>query len=115
MRRRRDACAWNSASNIFAADSDGQIAYQIILARMQAELKSPKHSRETMLEFKQDWTLLADVRARGIAVAAARSARPELQSAASNADKGAASYTTRAAPSAATMPPVAHGGESLLP
>lgn len=104
-----------SASNVFAADSDGQFAYQIILARMADELKSPKHSRETMMEFKQDWTLLADVRARGIAVAAARSARPELQSAASNADKGAASYTTRATPSAATMPPVAHGGESLLP
>src|SRR5208282_2917809 len=69
-----------SASNVFAADSDGQFAYQIILARMAGELKSPKHSRETMMEFKQDWTLLADIRARGIAVAVARGAQPELPS-----------------------------------
>jgi hypothetical protein len=71
-----------SASNVFAADSDGQFAYQIILARMAGELKSPKHSRETMMEFKQDWTLLDDIRGRGIAVAAARSAQPEIPSAA---------------------------------
>jgi hypothetical protein len=71
-----------SASNVFAAESDGQFAYQIILARMAGELKSPKHSRETMMEFKQDWTLLADIRARGIAVAVARSAQPELPAAA---------------------------------
>ena len=71
-----------SASNVFAADSDGQFAYQIILARMAGELKSPKHSRETMLEFRLDWTLLVDIRGRGIAVAAARGAQPELPTAA---------------------------------
>jgi hypothetical protein len=71
-----------SASNLFAAHSDGQLAYQVLLARMTRELKSPKHSRETMMEFKQDWALLADIRARGIAVAAARNAQPELPSAA---------------------------------
>jgi hypothetical protein len=85
-----------SASNVFAADSDGQFAYQIILARMADELKSPKHSRETMMEFKQDWVLLADIRARGIAVAAARNAQPEL-------------------PSAAAVQSLTHEGGSLLP
>jgi hypothetical protein len=85
-----------SASNVFAADSDAQFAYQIILARMAGELKSPKHSRETMMEFKQDWTLLADIRARGIAVAAARSAQPGL-------------------PSDAVVQSLTHHGDSLLP
>ena len=45
-----------SASNILASDSDMQFAYQIILARMESELNSPKHSRETAVEFRQDWT-----------------------------------------------------------
>jgi hypothetical protein len=58
-------------------------------------LKSPKHSRETMMEFKQDWTLLDDIRGRGIALAAARSARPEL-------------------PSVGTVQSVTHDGGSLL-
>ncbi|MFZ3214890.1 MAG: hypothetical protein WA192_02415 [Candidatus Acidiferrales bacterium] len=66
-----------SASNIFAPGSDSQYGYQIILARMEGELKSPKHSRETMLEFKQDWVLLAEVRAKGPAIAAARRASQE--------------------------------------
>jgi hypothetical protein len=104
-----------SASNIFAAGSDPQFAYQIILARMQEELKSPKHSRETMLDFKQDWTLLADMRARGIAVAAARSARPESPAASLAASKRGASSTTQASTAAATTRPVVHGGESFLP
>jgi hypothetical protein len=63
-----------SASNIFAAGSQSQFAYQIILARMEYELKSPKHSRETMLEFQHDWALLTDARVKGRALAAARSA-----------------------------------------
>ena len=104
-----------SASNVFAADSDGQFAYQIILARMAGELKSPKHSRETMMEFKQDWTLLADIRARGIAVAVARSAQPESPAATVATSKGEASSTTQASAAAATIHPVAHGGASLLP
>ncbi|MFZ0523565.1 MAG: hypothetical protein WAL95_21235 [Candidatus Acidiferrales bacterium] len=63
-----------SASNIFAADSDAQIAYQIVLARVESELDSPKHSRETMLEFKQDWALTAELHAEGRALLARRSA-----------------------------------------
>jgi hypothetical protein len=71
-----------SASNIFAEDSQSQFAYQIILARMEYELKSPKHGRETMLEFQHDWDLLTDVRAKGRAYATARSAGGRLATAA---------------------------------
>jgi hypothetical protein len=62
-----------SASNIFAADSDAQLADQIVLARMEAELSSPKHSRETMVEFKQDWAMLAELHAKSVASLARRS------------------------------------------
>lgn len=53
-----------SASNIFAAGSNERVAAQILLARMDYELKSPKHSRETMLEFQYDWNLLQNARAK---------------------------------------------------
>ncbi len=52
-----------SASNILALDSDMQFAYQILLARLQTELNSPKHSRETAVEFRQDWERLEESRA----------------------------------------------------
>ena len=47
-----------SAHNILAQGSDSQLAYELLLARTNSFLKSPKHSRETMSEFKQDWSLL---------------------------------------------------------
>jgi hypothetical protein len=53
-----------SASNIFARESDAQTAYQIILARMESELRSPKHSRETAIEFREDWLRLQQNRAQ---------------------------------------------------
>jgi hypothetical protein len=49
-----------------------------------------------MMEFKLDWTLLVDIRGRGIAVAAARSAQPEL-------------------PTAAAVQSLTHDRDSLLP
>ena len=106
-----------SASNVFAPGSDGQFAYQIMLARMQGELKSPKHSRETMLDLNQDWKLLSDIRVRGLAVAAERSTHPESepQPAAAAARRGGASSTTQASSAAPAIRPVAHGGDSLLP
>jgi hypothetical protein len=73
-----------SASNIAATDSDLQTAYQIILARMQAELNSPKHSRETSIEFKQDWTRLQNSRDRATALAASRQDLPLASPLASN-------------------------------
>jgi hypothetical protein len=63
-----------SASNMFAADSDAAIAYQIILARVEEELDSPKHSRETMLEFKQDWAMAVELHAEGRAMLARKNA-----------------------------------------
>ena len=53
-----------SASNILAYGSDSRTAYELILARAAQVLKSPKHGRETMLEFRQDWVLLHSARAK---------------------------------------------------
>jgi hypothetical protein len=47
-----------SASNIFGPKSDRQFAYELVLARIERILNSPKHSRETMAQFKRDWDLL---------------------------------------------------------
>ena len=44
-----------SASNLFASGTDSQWAYAIALARAGHYLKSPKHSREIMPDFKDDW------------------------------------------------------------
>ena len=76
-----------SADNIFAEGSDPVLAFELLLARVDHVLRSPKHSRETMLEFKVDWALLQYARknifapnaatryaaARGAAVIAGRS------------------------------------------
>lgn len=51
-----------SASNLFAPGTDSQWAYAITLARTDHYLKSPKHSREIMPEFKEDWSLLQAAR-----------------------------------------------------
>ena len=47
-----------SADNALARSSNTQLAYKFLLARTAGVLKSPKHSRETMQEFKQDWANL---------------------------------------------------------
>jgi hypothetical protein len=51
-----------SASNIFSSGSDSQWAYALTLARADHYLKSPKHSREIMPDFKKDWALLEAAR-----------------------------------------------------
>jgi hypothetical protein len=53
-----------SRNNIFAPGSDPHLAFELLLARVDAALKSPKHSRETMIEFKDDWALLEYARLR---------------------------------------------------
>jgi hypothetical protein len=53
-----------SASNILDSQSDSQLAYRVMLARASLTLSAPKHSRETMVEFKQDWNVLQDARLR---------------------------------------------------
>jgi hypothetical protein len=51
-----------SASNLFASGTDAQWTYAFTLARAGYYLKSPKHSRETLPEFKDDWALLQSAR-----------------------------------------------------
>ena len=53
-----------SASNVLAPISDSRAAYRLILARVTYVLKSPKHGRETMLEFKKDWALVGAARVK---------------------------------------------------
>jgi hypothetical protein len=59
-----------SASNIVARESHPQLSYQLLLARASVILKSPKHRRETMLEFHQDWSNLQRASAGVAAVSA---------------------------------------------
>ena len=51
-----------STSNILASGSDPELAYVLMLTRIERVFKSPKHSRETMSEFRKDWALLQDAR-----------------------------------------------------
>ncbi|MGA8142864.1 MAG: hypothetical protein WB987_03120 [Candidatus Acidiferrales bacterium] len=66
-----------SVNNIFAQGSDPRLAFELLLARVAYVLKSPKHSRETMLEFKEDWALLQYARMR-ISAARATGESPEF-------------------------------------
>ncbi len=52
-----------SESNLLSAGSDPQFAYQLMLARLDRELASPKHSREDLIEFRRDQYMLAASRA----------------------------------------------------
>jgi hypothetical protein len=71
-----------SASNILAAGSDSRMAFELILARAAQVLKSPKHGRETMLEFRQDWALLESARAKNsLSIARTNRAATSMQSA----------------------------------
>jgi hypothetical protein len=47
-----------SENNVLAPGSNPQLACTVLLARAGWVVKSPKHRRETMLEFKQDWVTL---------------------------------------------------------
>jgi hypothetical protein len=74
-----------SASNVFAPSSDELLGYEIFLARASRIVRSPKHGRESMLEFKSDWLALATARARlgesnAPAMVLASPVRPELPS-----------------------------------
>lgn len=56
-----------TASTVLAPGSGSKQANVLLLARVNQVLKSPKHGRETMLQFKQDWTLLQSAMAAGSA------------------------------------------------
>ncbi|HEY6904569.1 MAG TPA: hypothetical protein VI216_09690 [Candidatus Acidoferrales bacterium] len=53
-----------SPSNVLAAGSDRPLAYQMILAHVDDELKSSHRRREEIPEFQQTWGLLQQVRAQ---------------------------------------------------
>ena len=59
-----------SANNILGRNSDSQSAYALLLWRVNGVLKSPKHRRETMPEFEDDWELLQQARLRNAEIAA---------------------------------------------
>ena len=67
-----------SANNILARDSDTQLAYSLLLWRAEGVLKSPKHRRETMPEFADNWYLLQQARSRNAEIAAKDSAPGKL-------------------------------------
>ncbi len=52
------------ANNVLTPGSNRDLAYEIILARVNRVLKSPSHSREMIPEFQNDWTLLQQARER---------------------------------------------------
>jgi hypothetical protein len=47
-----------SPENVLSPESDPRLAYELLLAHVDMVLRSPAHSRETMLEFKDNWSLL---------------------------------------------------------
>jgi hypothetical protein len=59
-----------SANNILGRDSDTESAYSLLLWRAGGVLKSPKHRRETMPEFEDNWYLLQQARLRNTVIAA---------------------------------------------
>jgi hypothetical protein len=67
-----------SASNALARESNPQLAYKLLLARTSVFLKSPKHRRETMLEFHQDWANLQRASAGASAASASNAVSPKL-------------------------------------
>jgi hypothetical protein len=65
-----------SANNIFASGTDSQWAYALALARANHYLNSPKHSREIMPDFRNDWALLQSARLNSSTSSAANNALP---------------------------------------
>jgi hypothetical protein len=53
-----------SASNVDAPESDPQLAFLIMLARVDRILHNPSKNRELIPQFQQDWELLARTQAR---------------------------------------------------
>jgi hypothetical protein len=67
-----------SASNVLAQKSDPQLSYAMLLARTSVFLKSPKHRREPMLEFRQDWVNLQRASAGAAAISTRNAAPPKI-------------------------------------
>ena len=53
-----------SANTVLSPGSDSKLAYTLLLAYADRMLTSPKHRRETMADFRDDWQLLEGARTR---------------------------------------------------
>jgi hypothetical protein len=53
-----------SPSNILSPDSDPRLAFQLMYAHVASSLNSPLHSRESIAEFRGNWSLLLRARDR---------------------------------------------------
>jgi hypothetical protein len=53
-----------SNRNLLAAESDPELAFQLMLGRIGYVLHAKNHLRETMEEFRKDWSLLEETRNR---------------------------------------------------
>jgi hypothetical protein len=53
-----------SNRNLMAAESDPELAFQLMLGRVGYVLHAKNHLRETMEEFRKDWALLEQARSR---------------------------------------------------
>ena len=67
-----------SANNVLARDSDMRSAYSLLLWRADGVLGSPKHRRETMPEFEDNWELLQQARSRSTTLVATDRAPDKL-------------------------------------
>jgi hypothetical protein len=78
------------ANSIFAPGSDRRLAFVFLLARVDQILKSPKHRRETMLEFREDWAHLQYAHATSSRDVASLSSQgvPEAFSSATKSSRG---------------------------
>jgi hypothetical protein len=77
-----------SANNILERRSNAQLAYSLLLWRAEGVLKSPKHRRETMPEFEEDWELLQQARMKNTVVLAGDRAPDKVIKSAANAEGG---------------------------
>src|SRR5436309_15555502 len=76
-----------SANNILGQGWDAQVAYSLLLWRTHGVLKSPKHGRETMPEFEENWELLQQARLKNaVTLARDRTADKGIPSTSSSAD-----------------------------
>ena len=67
-----------SANNVLARDSDMRSAYSLLLWRADGVLGSPKHRRETMPEFEDNWELLQQARSKSTTLVATDRAPDKL-------------------------------------
>jgi hypothetical protein len=77
-----------SRSNVLSSSSDPELAHRLVLARIERVLKSPKHSRENMVEFKNDWNLLHSVPTYSAKYSAKYGADPDAQAISPDARRG---------------------------